>query len=50
MLAAKEGRKDDALLVYEDIKQIYHRMPEKYKEKVYSKVLPYVREFEKKSS
>jgi len=40
--AMKEGRKEDALLIYKDINKIYPSMPKKYKKKVYTKVLPYV--------
>jgi len=40
--AMKEGRKEDALLIYKDINKIYPRMPKRYKRVVYEKVIPYV--------
>jgi len=42
MAAVKEKRKEDVLMIYRDIKKIYHRLPRKYKNKVYEKVLPYL--------
>ncbi len=46
-LAIREGRKEDALTIYKDIRKIYHRMPLRYKKIVYEKVIPYVKDIEK---
>ncbi|GEM_PF-1195202 len=45
--AVREKRKNDALLIYEDIKKIYSRMPRKYKKKVYTRIMPYVKSLKK---
>jgi hypothetical protein len=36
--AKKQGRKEDAKVLYNDINQIYKRLPKKYQEKVYQKL------------
>ena len=45
MAAAKENRKEDALIVYDNISNIYNRMPRKYKRKVYNKIIPLANSF-----
>ncbi|MFH1801994.1 MAG: hypothetical protein ABH864_00920 [archaeon] len=42
MTASKEGRKDDALMLYRDIQKLYPRMPSGFKEKVFEKMQPHV--------
>jgi hypothetical protein len=37
--ARREKREEDKLRVYEDIKKIYKRLPKKYREKVYDRVI-----------
>ncbi len=37
--ARREKRKEDKLRIYEDIKKIYKRLPKKYREKVYERVI-----------
>jgi hypothetical protein len=43
ILAIKEKRISDAKLVYSRIKPIYNRLPNKYKEKIYTRIIPFVK-------
>lgn len=43
LLAIKEKRINDAKLIYAQIKPIYGRLPESYKEKIYTKIIPFIR-------
>ena len=40
--AIKQGRKQDARLIYEKIKPIYHRLPQRFKKGIYEKIIPYI--------
>jgi hypothetical protein len=45
--SAKQDKKEEALMLYENIKSLYPKMPNKFKQKVYSKIVPYVKSLNK---
>ncbi|MBU0906533.1 MAG: hypothetical protein KKD18_00170 [Nanoarchaeota archaeon] len=42
MAASKEGRKNDALMLYGNIQKLYPRMPSRFKQKVFEKMQPHL--------
>lgn len=43
VIASKEGRRDDAILLYENIQSLYPRMSKGFKKKVFDKMRPHVK-------
>jgi len=43
VLAINQNRKEDAIMLYGKIKPIYKRLPEELREKVYTKIMPYMK-------